>query len=240
MAARPQSKVASRAAGCNYEPAEDPVRTQTLLEWVSSNLQPFETISLRSAARGHDTEEWKYKSPPTEKGGGGGAQSSSVNYRILSHDQHLAFTVNAGWNTWAGIGVAKSAGGQAGGGGGGWGWGADRPAGKVMTSIHKVTAILDFVNSAELSRHFHLWFIVFWCGLVSSTPPSIFPVITAFSSWGTSASDCAKIILSLFWRSSLFFFFSWSNCWKCELTGARPVQTQRNDLVCIDYQDRTL
>lgn len=233
MAARPQSKVASRAAGCNYEPAEDPVRTQTLLEWVSSNLQPFETISLRSAARGHDTEEWKYKSPlpPPEK------TPSSVNYSILSHDQHLSFTVNAGWNTWAGFGVAKSAGGQAGGGGGGWG--ADRPAGEVMTSIHKVTAILDFVNSAELSRHFHLWFIVFWCGLVSSTPPSIFPVITAFSSWGTSASDCAKIILSLFRRSS-FFFFSWSNHWKCELTGARPVQTQRNDLVCIDYQDWTL
>ena len=45
----------------NYEPAEDPTRPQTLLDWVRNNLQPFETISLRSASRGHDTEEWKYK-----------------------------------------------------------------------------------------------------------------------------------------------------------------------------------
>lgn len=41
-----------------------------------------------------------------------------------------------------------------------WRGAADRPAGKVMTSIHKVTAILDFVNLAELCRDFHLWFIV--------------------------------------------------------------------------------
>lgn len=29
MAARPQSKVASRAAGCNYEPAEYPAASNT-------------------------------------------------------------------------------------------------------------------------------------------------------------------------------------------------------------------
>lgn len=183
MAARLQSKVASRAAGYNYEPAEDPVRTQTLLEWVSSNLQPFETISLRSAARGHDTEEWKYKSPLPRKNTKLSqlqhfvARSTLVIYceRRMEHLGRNRGGKICRWTSWRR----------------GWGGGADRPAGKVMTSIHKVTAILDFVNSAELSRHFHLWFIVFWCGLVSSTPPSIFPVITAFSSWGTSASDSA-------------------------------------------------
>lgn len=182
MAARPQSRVASRPAGCNYEPAEDSAGSQTLLEWVSSNLQPFETISLRSASRGHCTEERKCKYTPPKKNKKK-TPPSSVNYSILSHNQHLSFTVNTAWNTWAGIGAAKSGGGQAGSGGVGWGGvAADRPAGKVMTSVHKVTAILDFVNLAKLSRHFHLWFIVSWCGLVSSTPPSIVPVITAFSS----------------------------------------------------------
>lgn len=34
------------------------------------------------------------------------------------HDQHLSFTVNVAWNTWAGTRGAISAGGQAGGGGG--------------------------------------------------------------------------------------------------------------------------
>lgn len=34
---------------------------------------------------------------------------SSVNYSILTHDQHLSFTVNTAWNTWAGIGGAKCA-----------------------------------------------------------------------------------------------------------------------------------
>lgn len=77
MAARPQSKVASRAAGCNYEPAEDPARPQTLLEQASCNLHPFETISLRSASRGHDTEEWKHKKRKEKK------TPSSVNYSIL-------------------------------------------------------------------------------------------------------------------------------------------------------------
>lgn len=113
MAARPQGKVASCAADCNYGPAEDPAQPHTLLEWVSSNLHPFETIALRSASRGHDTEEWKYKKH-TQKNKK--KTLSSVNYSILSHNQHLSFTVNRAWNTWAGIGGAKSASGQAGSG----------------------------------------------------------------------------------------------------------------------------
>lgn len=140
MAAWPQSKVANRAAGCNYKPAEDPVWPQTLLEWVSSNLHPFETISLRSASRGHDTEEWKYKNTPPKKHW---AQSITAFWRTIN-TCHLLWTQhgtpgqesgvqNVLWTSWWR-------------GSGGGGVAADRPTGKVMTSIHKVTAILDFVN----------------------------------------------------------------------------------------------
>lgn len=199
MAAWPQSKVANRAAGCNYKPAEDPVWPQTLLEWVSSNLHPFETISLRSASRGHDTEEWKYKNTPQKNTELSQLQHFDARSTLVIYCEHSM--EHLGRNR-----GCKMCCGQAGGGGVGVGGllltGPLEKWWQVFTKW-QLFWILS-IRNPELSRHFHLCFIVSWCGLVSSTPPSIVPVITAFSSWGTSASDCAQVILLLL----QFFFFS--------------------------------
>lgn len=196
MAAWPQSKVANRAAGCNYKPAEDPVWPQTLLEWVSSTaICTHLKRSHWDQHRGATTQRSENtKTPPQKNTELSQLQHFDARSTLVIYCEHSM--EHLGRNR-----GCKMCCGQAGGGGVGVGGllltGPLEKWWQVFTKW-QLFWILS-IRNPELSRHFHLCFIVSWCGLVSSTPPSIVPVITAFS----SASDCAKVILLLL----QFFFF---------------------------------